>query len=330
MNAAFTRTYGSPDVLEIGRVPAPAVGPEDVLVRVHAAAVTAGDLRLRAADFPGATALVGRLMFGLTAPRVPVQGTMFSGVIMDVGAEVTQFAPGDDVFGSAPHGAYAEELVIAADGPLAHKPASVSHPEAAATPYGAGTALHFLRDVAKVQPGERVLIVGGSGGVGRYAILIAKRLGAEVTAVGSASTQELMRHLGADHVVDYREEDLFVGAERFDVVFDVADTAPFSKARRVLTPTGRYVTLYMSLGVLWHSIVSSFGRGPRAHTGVAMPGQATIECLAEWLEDGTITPVVAEVFPLNEIAKAHRLAEQGVHGDVLVRPTPAPLRAAVG
>ncbi|MBX2802494.1 MAG: NAD(P)-dependent alcohol dehydrogenase [Myxococcales bacterium] len=330
MNAAFTRQFGSPDVLEIRQVAPPEVGDTDVLVQVHAVAVTAGDLRLRAADFPAATALVGRLMFGFTRPRVPVQGTMFSGVVVQVGEGVTRFDVGDEVFGSAANGAYAEQLVMAEAGPIARKPASVSHTEAASAPYGAGTALHFLRDVVDVQADEHVLVVGGSGGVGRAAISIAKHLGAEVTAVGSASSHDLMRRLGADHVVDYRTEDVLDGRRRFDVVFDIADTAPFARARRVLAPTGRYVTLYLTIGVLWQALTSALGRGPRAHAGVAMPDQQTVETLADWLADGTLHPVVAETLPLERIADAHRLAEQGVHGDVVVCPTSAARLAAVG
>ncbi|MEM6930824.1 MAG: NAD(P)-dependent alcohol dehydrogenase, partial [Myxococcota bacterium] len=262
MNAAFTPAYGPATVIEIRDVPEAPLGDRQIRVKVHASPVTAGDLRIRSASFPG-VALLGRLLMGVFGPRAPVQGTMFSGQVVEVGPRVTRFVVGDSVFGEASSGAWAERLVVDADGAVAHRPVGVSHDEAAATPYGAGTSMHFLKRLAKVAAGEHVLVLGGSGGVGRFAIQVAKHLGARVTAVGSRRNLALMRRLGADEVLDYRRHDFTRTKVRYDVIFDVADASSFAHCRRVLAPDGRYVTLYVSGRALWQSLVTRLTGGRR-------------------------------------------------------------------
>src|SRR5262245_52694462 len=172
MRAAVTPSYGPPGVLEMRDVPVPRPGDHDIIVEVRATTVTAGDVRLRTADFPSITALPGRLMVGVLRPKQGVQGTMFAGRVVEIGRAVTRYAIGDDVFGSAMHGAFAEYLRMPEGGVLAKMPSNVGYHEAAAVPYGGVTALRFLRDVASVRPGDRVLVVGASGGVGRFAVQI--------------------------------------------------------------------------------------------------------------------------------------------------------------
>lgn len=204
MLAATQRIYGAPNVLTLEHVEPPTPGPKDVLIKVHASAVTQGDRRLRASDFPALTWLPGRLMFGLFRPRTPVKGTQFAGRVVAIGSQVTQFVVGDDVFGATDDGAYAELLIAKEDSAMAKIPAGWDHAEAASIPYGGVTALVFLRQMAELSTGEHIAIVGASGGVGRVAVQIAKTLGAEVTAVCSRD-HELLRSLGADHIIDRRD-----------------------------------------------------------------------------------------------------------------------------
>jgi len=318
MRVALTPSYGPASVLTLGDAPAPFVGDNDVLVRVHASVVTAGDRRVRSADFPGVSAVVGRLMLGVTRPKHEVQGTMFAGRVLAVGVNVSRFQVGDDVFGAADFGAYAEQLAVASDSPLARMPTGATYEQAAALPYGAGTALYFLRDLAAVQPGERVLILGASGGVGRYAVQLAKHLGADVTAVCSRETFDLARELGADRVIDYRSEDFTTNGQRYDVIFDVADASSYTHSRPSLTPHGRYMTLYISvpalLAVAWTAL---FGRA-KALFAVVLGDQRRTEELGELLANGTLRPIVAHRFALSEVADAHACADAGVHGEVVV------------
>src|SRR5262245_9213737 len=263
MKAAFTPTYGPADILETRDVPMPNVGAHDVLVQVHASPVTAGDVRLRAGDFPSFTKLA-RLVLGLFRPKHPVQGTMFAGRIVEVGAAVERYAVGDDVFGFTGHGAYAEYLAMPEDGAMAKMPSNMGYDEVAAVPYGAGTARYFLRDLGAVKRGDRVLIVGASGGVGRFAVQLAKHDGAEVTAICSRKSFDLVSSLGADHVIDHASEDFARNGQRYDVIFDVAGVTRFGRARSSLTDKGRYLTLLISVCVLLQMAVTRIFGGRRA------------------------------------------------------------------
>ena len=329
MKAAYTPIYGTPNVIELREIGAPMVGPKDVLIAVHASPVTAGDRRLRAADFPAITAIPGRLMMGVRGPRNPVQGTIFAGRVIEVGTEVQRYKVGDDVFGNAPHGAYAELLALPEDAAFTTMPAGLSYAEAAAIPYGAGTALHFLTTLADVRPGERVLLLGASGGVGRYALQIAKHLGAEVTAVCSGRNIPLMRELGADHVIDYRGEDFTQSGQKYDVIFDIADATTFGRCRGSLTPDGRYLTLFASLGVLLRMALNKLVGGQRALFAIAMPKREDVEALRELVDAGAISPVIAQSFPFDQIIEAHAHAERRPQGDVIVDVAEPPRLRAV-
>jgi NADPH:quinone reductase-like Zn-dependent oxidoreductase len=320
MFAALTLQYGPADVLEVREVRRPEPAADEVLVEVFATPVTAGDRRLHAADFPGVLAnIAGRLMMGVTRPRNPIQGSMFAGRIVATGAGVTRWRVGDDVFGSVDGGAYAQFLTVNTDGPIASIPKNASYKEAADVPYGAVTALRFLRDFVGVEAGDHVLIVGASGGVGRYAIQVAKTLGAQVTAVAGARSQDLVGELGADHFVDYRSEDWRTNGGRYDVIFDIADATSYIEARDSLTNTGCFATLFMTLDVIWHNAKASILGGPRAVCGVALGTAEDMQTLSEWLAEGRLRATPGTSFDLADIAQAHAFAEQ--RGDATVMVT---------
>ncbi len=308
MRAIINTSYGTPNVLRLNEVDRPALGPNDVLVRVHASTVTHGDRRLRAADFPGIGAIFGRLMTGVFRPRHPIGGSNFSGRVVSVGKNVTRFSVGDDVFGGAMHGAYAEYVAVPDNSGIAKIPEGSTYGEAAALPYGAVTALSFLRDLAQVRAGERVLIVGATGGVGRMAIQIAKHLGAEVTAVCSGEP-ELARSLGADAVIDYKQEDFTQRADQWDVIFDTTEGDHFRAFRSSLTQEGRYLSLYVTIRLLSEALITRLRGGPRALTGVALGTPQLADGVRDLTERGAIRPVIAARYPLEKTADAHAFFE---------------------
>jgi len=319
MKAAIVETYGSPEVLELRDIDVPVIGATDVLIQVHASAVTQGDRRLRSADFPGITYIPGLLAMGISGPRNR-PGTVFAGRVTQVGDAVSRFAVGDDVFGIAMNGgALAEYLAMPQDSVIAKMPADFGYEEAAAVPYGAGTALEFLADLGKVQPGERILIVGASGGVGRYAVQIAKHLGAEVTGVASRRSFAMLRDLGADHAIDYAAEDFTQNGKTYDVIFDTSGSMSFREVYGSLTPTGRYLTLAGELQVLIPMLITSLTGGRRALFSVALGGPENMDSLRDLMEKGVISPVIDTRFPLEQIVQAHtHLENRKAHGSVVV------------
>lgn len=319
MRAAIQKVYGGPDVLAVGEVADPALGARDVLVEIHASPVTYGDRRLRAADFPPLFAPIAPLFLGWSGPRRP-PGSMFAGRVVAVGAQVTGFRVGEDVFGASLSGAYAERLAVPESGVIARMPAGITHAEAAALPYGACTALYFLRELGKVRPGQRLLVVGAAGGVGDFAVQIGKALGAHVTAVCARRSFDRMGQIGADRCVDYTTEDFAASGERWDVIFDTIGAAPYGRVRRVLSRGGTLLSLEMSLGVLlWSLVAPAFGR--RAKTGGTMGDPALLRAVADLVTRGALRPHLRAVYPLDEVARAHADAERrGVDGVVLVTP----------
>ncbi|PRP93666.1 NAD(P)-dependent alcohol dehydrogenase [Enhygromyxa salina] len=309
MKAAVHTQFGAPHVLRIEQVAQPVAGPGQILVQVHASPVTQGDRRLRAADFPGLTKVVGRLMFGLRRPKYPIPGTNFAGRVVAVGEGVTRFAVGDDVFGGCDHSAQAEYLAVAEQGPVAKIPAGVEYAEAAAVPYGAVTALMFLRDVARVQPGERVLIIGASGGVGRFAVQIARHLGAHVTGVCSGRNVAMVTELGAHEVIDHAASDYLQNGQTYDVIFDTNAGDRFRASRRSLTPNGRYVTVYLNLLVMFQMLATAVLGGRKVSSSVAIGTQELTHDVAELLAAGVIWPVVTPAYPFARIVDAHRALE---------------------
>ncbi len=290
-----------------------------MLVKVHATTVTTGDWRLRASAFPGVFWLVGRMMFGLFAPKNKVLGAEFSGHVVSVGEKVTRFRPGDAVFGFAGNGAHAEYLAISEDGAIMPKPAALDHDEAAAVPFGALSALVFLRDFAKVRPGHKVLVAGASGGVGVYAVQLAKHFGAEVTAVTSTRNVDLVRSLGADHVIDYTKQDFTRNAGAYDMVFDTAGTTSFAKAKRAMAPKGVFIPLEFGLTEIRQALVTALTGGRRVVIGVNGDSREDLAFVATLLASGEVRPVIDSRYSLERIADAHRRVE-GRHktGSVVV------------
>lgn len=315
MKAAVRRSYGAPDVVRIEEVPAPTPGAKQVLVRVHASAVTAADDRIRAANFPRGYALIARLLFGLRRPRQPILGGVASGVVEAVGARVEGFAVGDEVCGTTGLGLGCHaELALLPAKKLAHKPAAVSHEQAAGVLFGGATALHFLRDVAHVQPGQTVLVNGASGAVGTNAVQLAKHFGAEVTAVASAANATLLKELGADHVVDYNLTPVSGLAEKFDVVVDNVGNLGRNAGRRLLTPDGVLLL-----------IVADLGEALRARGNVKggpSPERAeSFTTLFGLVADGKLTVVNSHVLDLADIGRAHEIVDSGHKvGNLIVKP----------
>jgi NADPH:quinone reductase-like Zn-dependent oxidoreductase len=321
-------------VLQLREVASPAVGDHDVLVRVHAASVGFGDTLVRnlAAvsprrfHMPFLFWVIARLAFGVRRPRVRVLGSEFAGEVAEVGRAVTRFRRGDAVFGfSGPRmGAYAELLKLPEDGVLAPKPPSLSYAQAAAIPYGAVTALALLRKVA-LQPGQRVLVVGASGGIGPAVVQLArKRFGAEVAGVCGAARLDYVRSLGADLAIDYAREDFADRPETYDVVIDIPGKSSFSRCRRVLRPGGRLVLVSFKerqlLQALWTALL-----GDRKVVCVLVNERPEdLASVRELVEGGALTSVVDRTFPLELAAEAHRYAESGARrGPVVVAVSPS-------
>jgi NADPH:quinone reductase-like Zn-dependent oxidoreductase len=318
MKAIVRETYGPPDVLHLADVPVPAFGDGDVLVRVRAASANAGDWHLLRG-----TPLPFRLVAGLRTPKFKIIGTDIAGTVEAVGRNVTQFRPGDDVFGELSRcgfGAYAE-FVAAPEKALALKPVNVSFEEAATLPTAGCTALQGLRK-GRIERAQRVLINGASGGVGTFAVQIAKTFGAEVTAVCSARNMEMVRTLGADHVIDYTTDDFATHGQRYDVILAANGDRSIWDYRRVLTADGRYAMTGGSNRQLTDALLLgpllSLGR-QRFGNVLVKPDQADLVVLKELCETGKIRPVIDRRFALADVPSAVQYVEDGhARGKVVV------------
>jgi NADPH:quinone reductase-like Zn-dependent oxidoreductase len=310
MKAIVQDLYGSADVLQLKDIEPPHIGPEDVLIQVRAAGVDFGVWHLMT-GIP----YVARLAMGLSRPRNPVRGMDVAGVVEAVGERVTAFKPGDEVFGVC-DGAFAEHARASHD-KLLRKPGNLTFEQAAAVPISATTALVGLR-AAKVQSGERVLITGAGGGVGTYAVQLARAMGAEVTGVCSTSKVELVRSLGAANVIDYTREDFADGGPRYDVILDIAGSRPLSHLRRALTPTGRLLIVggegggrWFGLGrQLWAMVASPFSR-QKLGSVLGLVNQGDLRVLTTYLEAGTVVPVIERRYSLSEAPLAVRTLAEG-------------------
>ncbi|MFL5296161.1 MAG: NAD(P)-dependent alcohol dehydrogenase [Phenylobacterium sp.] len=307
MKAAVYRRYGPPEVVRVEAVPKPSPKAGEVLVRVHAATVCAADWRCRKAE-----PFIVRLMNGLFAPkRMRVLGLELSGTVEAVGAGVTRFAPGDEVFGSPGMGAgaHAQYVCLAEDGLIAKRPPNMSLDEAACVIFGGSSALHFLR-AAKVQPGQKVLIYGASGSVGVFAVQIAKHMGAHVTAVCSTRNVETARSRGADAVVDYTRQDFAAAGPVYDVIFETVGKADVRRAFAALKPGGTFVVETPAEWLQAIGLALMPGRA-RVVGGMARVTPDGLAYLKDLIEAGKLRTVIDRSFPLDQIAEAHRLAESG-------------------
>src|SRR6266540_4091039 len=321
MKAIVQDMYGSPDVLELREIDKPVVGGDEVLVRVHAAGVDQGVWHLTA----GLPYLVRVAGVGLRAPKNPVRGVDVAGRVEAVGENVTRFGPGDEVFGTC-RGSFAEYACAGADR-LVPKPANLTFEQAAAVPVSGCTALQGVRDRGKVRAGQRVLIIGAGGGVGTFAVQLAKAFGAEVTGVCSTTKVELVRSIGADRVIDYTREDFADGHNLYDVILDIAGNRSLSHLRRALAPEGTLVLVGGEGGGRWlggtdrqlrAQMLSLFVR-QKLGTLIATARKDDLQILREFLEAGTVKPVVDRTFALSEVAEAIRYLREGrARGKVVV------------
>jgi NADPH:quinone reductase-like Zn-dependent oxidoreductase len=309
MKTVVYHSYGSPEVLKIENVENPSPGDDEVLVKVYASSVNIAQWYIMTGLF------LARLGNGLLRPKDTRLGTDFAGVIEAVGINVTDFKPGDEVFGGA-GGAYAEYVIE--DKAIAPKPANITFEEAAAVPTAALTALQGLRDYGKIQPGQKVLINGASGGVGTFAVQVARAFGAEVTAVCSTRNIECAYSLGANHVIDYTREDFTRSAQRYDLLFDVAGSRSWFACRRVLKPDATVVIVggprTPVIGPLSHVIgmrLASLGSRRKVVFFVAKFRAADLLVLKELLETGKMKPFVERTYPLTQIAEAMRYMGTG-------------------
>ena len=319
MKAIVQTGYGSPDDFELRNVEKSAIRrPNQVLVRVHAASLHAGDVfMMRGVPY------FTRLVVGLPRPRGYIPGYDVSGTVESVGSDVSRFRPGDEVYGSLSR-SFAE-YVSTPHTNLAHKPRGLSMEQAAAVPTSAIAALQGIRDAGRVKPGHKVLINGASGGVGTYAVQIAKAYGAEVTGVCSTRNIDRIRSIGADHVIDYRQEDFTRGSRRYDLILDNVANHPLSACRRVLSRTGLHVPNSGHSGmpyIIKALFVSLFVRGQgRAYVATIKPGD--LEELRNLIESDKIRPVIDRLYSLSEFSDAMRYLNEGhVQGKIAIRIHP--------
>ena len=324
MRAVICERYGPPEFLTFRDVPRPSPGPRDLLIRVRATTVTSGDWRVSSLSLPPGFDPIARLFLGFRGPRQPILGTEASGVVDAIGAEVTRFRLGDEVFAfpGGRMGCHAEYILIGEDGAVAHKPSVLSHEEAAVLSFGGATALHYLRE-AGVGPGKRVLVNGASGGVGTAAVQLARHFGAEVTAVCSTSNVGLVRGLGAHAVIDYTQQDFATMGRQFDIILDVVGTAPYARVRSCLTPGGVLVLILAGLGAMLRAPLQSLTTRHRVIAGPAAERPEDVRTLAQLAGEGHLRPVIEARYPFSRIADAHRHVATGrKRGNVVVHMEP--------
>jgi NADPH:quinone reductase-like Zn-dependent oxidoreductase len=322
MKAILHCEYGGPDVLKVEEIEKPVPHDNQVLVKVRANSVNPLDLTIRGP-------LLLRPLFGLRKPKDTRLGVDYAGTVEAVGKNVTNFKPGDDVFGGK-NGAIAEYVCVLADRAVVLKPANVTFEQAAAVPVAAITALQGLRDKGKIQSGQRVLINGASGGVGTFAVQIAKSFGTEVTGVCSTRNVDLVRSIGADHVIDYTKEDFTKTDQRYDLIFDLVGNHSFSERRRILNPNGICVMAGIG-GAGWHEGFATrlFGElngylrsrfvSQKFIAYIAQFNKADMSILADLMQAGKMTPVIDKTYKLNETADALRYLETGhARGKVVI------------
>lgn len=312
MLAATNRRYGPPEVLRVEEVARPTPKRDEVLVHVRATTVTSGDVRMRAFKGAGIFWLPIRLLFGVLRPRNPVTGMEFAGNIAAADHGATGFRVGEAVFGMKIGGANAEFLTIRETGAIAAKPEGLTFEAAAATPFGALSALAFLRDFVRIKPGQKILIHGASGAVGVFAVQLAKHFGAHVTGVCSTANIDLVTSLGADQVIDYTKADFTQGSVVYDAILDTVGGSSFSRCKRILAPYGRHVFVAQTLTELLQALWTSMRPGQRVIVGFSSgDSKDDLLLIKRLIEAGEIKPVIDRTYKLQEIADAHRYVDTG-------------------
>ncbi|NJD78833.1 MAG: NAD(P)-dependent alcohol dehydrogenase [Candidatus Methanoperedens sp.] len=315
MKAILHTKYGPPDELALKEVEKPVPRENEVLIKIHATTVTSSDCNARNFTFvPKLFLLFARMLFGFRKPKINILGIDLAGEIETVGKDVKRFKKGDRVFGTPEpaFGAHAEYICIPEDGVLAIKPANMTWGEAASVSLAGNTALYFIRDLGKIQAGQKVLINGASGGIGTFAVQLAKYYGAQVTGVCSTTNLELVKSLGADKVIDYTKEDFTKSNETYDVIFDVVGKTSFSRCKSLLKQKGVYLVNLIELPelvqILWTSMK---GSSKKVKGGMAVASVDNMIFLKELIEAGKLKPVIDRCYPLEQTAEAFKYVEQG-------------------
>ncbi|HUU04704.1 MAG TPA: NAD(P)-dependent alcohol dehydrogenase [Patescibacteria group bacterium] len=314
MKAIYHTKYGPADGLQLKEVEKPAPRDNEVLIKIHATTVTTTDCNARNFTFvPKSFAFPARLMFGLRKPRKNILGVDLAGEIEAVGKNVKLFKEGDQVFGSpgARFGAHAEYSCMPEKGVLVKKPASMTYEQAAAYPLAGNTALFFIRDLGKIQAGQKILIHGASGAIGTFAVQLARYYGAEVTGVCSAANAEMVKSLGADKVIDYSKEDFTRNGETYDVIFDVVGKIRFSQCKRSLKQKGIYLENMLELQDMLKMIWTAVVGGRKIKGGVSIESVENLNFFLELFASGKLKPVIDRIYPLEKVPEAFRYVEKG-------------------
>jgi NADPH:quinone reductase-like Zn-dependent oxidoreductase len=314
MKAIVYEKYGPPEVLQLKEVEKPAPKDNEVLIKIHATTVTSGDVRMRGLIIPPLVRPFMRIILGLTGPKQTILGVDLAGEVEAKGKDVRLFKAGDHVFGSSygkGSGTYAEYICMSEDAVLATMPNNASYEESAAIFFGAHTALHFLRE-ANIQSGQKVLIYGASGALGTYAVQLAKYFGAEVTGICSTSNLEMVKSLGADKVIDYTKEDFTKSGETYDVIFCTVGKSPFSGCIGALKEKGVYLrAVHLTLSAILRGIWISMTSSKKVIGGVAGETVEDLIFLRDLVETGKLKPVIDRIYPLEQVAEAHKYVEKG-------------------
>jgi NADPH:quinone reductase-like Zn-dependent oxidoreductase len=312
MKAMHCTAYGSPEVLKLKEVEKPAPSESELLIKVAVTSVTPGDCEMRTCTIHPTMYLFFRLFIGITKPRKPVLGMYFSGTVEAVGNDIKSYEVGDEVFGTTglTMGTNAEYVCVPASRSFIKKPKSLSHCQAAATPIGAWNALHFIR-LAKLKPGEKILVFGAGGAIGTFAIQLAKLAGATVTAVDSKDKLSMLTQTGADFVIDYEEQDFTKSDLKYDVIFDVVGKSSFRKSLACLNLRGRYLLANVGFTPMIRGAWISKTTDKAVISSMAPEGESELIEITELLEAGKIYPVIDRTFTLEEIPEAHRYIDSG-------------------
>ena len=324
MKAILHARYGSPDLLRFEEIARPAPKDNEVLIKVHATTVSTGDCNMRNFTFVTKSMLpMAKLMFGIGKPwKERILGTELAGEIVAAGKDVVRFKLGDRVFGSTgmAGGGHAQYTCLHENAALATKPESLTWEEAVAIPFGANTALYYLRDLGKIQAGHKLLIIGASGSIGSAGVQLAKHFGATVTAVCSGANVELVKSLGADKVIDYTKEDFTKNAETYDLIFDVVGATTFDRCQNSLKPEGVFLACIMGLPDVLRTRWTSITGGKKMRGGVAMNNLERMTFIAELAAAGKLKPVIDRSYTLEQIAEAFKQVERGhKKGNVVIK-----------
>ena len=307
MKAIVCTKYGAPDFLQMKEVEKPTPKETEILIKIHATSVSSGDARMRRAD-----PFIIRLIFGFKRPRKPILGVVVAGEIEAIGKSVSNYKVGDQVFGSSgmSFGAHAEYVSVPEDAVLSLKPVNMTYEEAASIPFGATASMHFLR-IANIQQGQKVLIYGASGALGTMAVQLAKNYGADITAVCSTSNIELMKSLGADHVIDYTQEDFTMNGKKYDVVFDTVGKSSLRRALKSLSDHGHLLLASAGIGTMIGGSIKSMFINKKIVSGVIKETVKDMNFFKQLIEKGSLKAVIDRTYPLERIAEAHAYVDKG-------------------